>query len=481
MHGKLIFEKGKPGRKAVTLPGLDVPKKAISELVPGKFLRKSEPHLPEVSEVEIVRHFTKLSQKNFSIDTHFYPLGSCTMKYNPKINEDIVQIPGFSDIHPYQPEETSQGILQLLYEMEQMLKEICGMDRFTFQPAAGAHGELLGLMLARAYHAKKGRKCRKVIVPDSSHGTNPASAAISGYEVVSIKSNERGEIDLDELKKAMDNEVAALMLTSPNTLGLFESQILEVKKIAHSYDALLYYDGANLNPLLGICSPGDMGFDIVHLNLHKTFSTPHGGGGPGSGPVGVKKKLARFLPVPIVEKEGDGYKLNYELPDSIGRIRGFYGNIGVVIKAYAYIKALGRDGLAKVGKASIINANYLLNKLKDKFKIPYDKYCMHEFVVSAAQLKKNGVTALDIAKSLIDKGFHPPTIYFPLIVAEAMMIEPTETETRETLDAFADAMNELVEKAVTDPESLHDAPRTTPVTRLDEVKAARQPVLRWRK
>jgi len=459
---------------------MDVPEKLLTELVPEKLLRKHPPKLPEVSEIQLVRHFTRLSQRNFCVDTHFYPLGSCTMKYNPKVNERIASLDGFALLHPYQPEENVQGILQLLYEMEQCLNEICGMDRFSLQPAAGAHGELLGMMLVRAYHDSKGRSPKRVIVPDTSHGTNPASVALSGFKVEVISSRTDGVIDADSLASVMDDDVAAIMSTNPNTLGLFEKEIVRIAEIAHEHDALMYYDGANLNALMGICKPGETGFDIVHVNLHKTFSTPHGGGGPGAGPVGVKEKLAPFLPVPLVEKDGDRYYLDYNLPQSIGRIRAFYGNVSVIIKAYAYILALGGTGLARATRGALINANYLLSKLKNTFPAPYGDRCMHEFVLSATNLKEQGVRALDVAKALIDRGFHPPTVYFPLTVPEAMMIEPTETETRETLDEFAAAMIEIAEQARNNPDSLHESPTKAGVRRLDEVKAARQPVLRWK-
>jgi glycine dehydrogenase subunit 2 len=480
MHGRVIFEQGRRGRRATRLPDGTMGDAALSKYIPPKSLRATPAALPEVSEIEMVRHFVNLAKKNFSVDTHFYPLGSCTMKYNPKVNESIAGLPGFAAVHPWQPDETVQGLLELLWDMEQALIEITGMARFTFQPAAGAHGELTGLMLVRAYHDKKGNAKTKVIVPDSSHGTNPASTTISGYECVSVKSNERGEVDLDALAAALDDHVAAVMMTNPNTLGLFESRILEIRELAANHDVLLYYDGANLNALLGVARPGDMGFDIVHLNLHKTFSTPHGGGGPGSGPVGVSERVAPFLPVPLVEKKGDGYGLDYDRPDTVGMVRSFFGNMGVVVRAYAYIKALGAEGLTRVGKAAVVNANYLRKRLEKVLTIPHPGPCMHEFVASADKQKAKGVSAMDIAKVLLDEGFHAPTTYFPLIVSEALMIEPTETETQETLDAFADAI-EKIDRLVDEkgPEWFAEAPRTTPVTRLDEVAAARHPVLRW--
>ncbi|MDP8263083.1 MAG: aminomethyl-transferring glycine dehydrogenase subunit GcvPB [Candidatus Ancaeobacter aquaticus] len=472
----LLYEIGSKGRTGYSLPEFTYDKK-IEEMVPQSMIRKSTPELPEVSELDVVRHFTNLSRKNFGVDTHFYPLGSCTMKYNPKVTEVIASLPGLQHVHPYQPEKTTQGMLKIYYEMEQYLSEICGMDAFTLQPAAGAHGEFLGMLLASAYFKSKKEKRTKVIIPDSAHGTNPSSAHIAGFDVITIKSNEAGEVDPNELKKVLSNDVAALMMTNPNTLGLFERKVSEIADLVHSHGALLYYDGANLNPLMGITNPGLMGFDIVHVNLHKTFSTPHGGGGPGSGPVGVKKFLEPFLPVPRVTVRDGVYSLKYNIPQSIGRIKAFYGNSSVVVKAYAYIKALGAKGLKDVALYSILNANYIKEKLKDTYFVPYERTCMHEFVcTSKKQLEKN-IHTVDIAKALIDRGIHPPTIYFPLIVPEAMMIEPTETESKETLDTFIAVMKEIDECVKSDPESIKNAPTTTPVGRLDEVKAAREPNL----
>ncbi len=480
MESHLIFELSKPGKRSFVFPKCDVPEKKLNQVVPEKFLRKVKPELPEVAELEIVRHYTNLSRKNFSIDTHFYPLGSCTMKYNPKIHEEVAKLPGFAHLHPYAPQAWSQGILQVLYELEQLLCEISGMDRMSLAPAAGAHGELLGLLLTRAYHIDQGGNARKkVILPDSSHGTNPASAHIAGYEVVSLKTDANGEIDLEELKKLVDKETAALMITNPNTLGLFERKILQIQKVMHDVGALLYYDGANLNPLLGIARPGDMGFDIVHINVHKTFTTPHGGGGPGAGPVGVKKRLEKYLPVPTVEKVGEEYRLRYDNPTSIGKIRSFFGSVGILLRAYTYIRSLGQEGLEKVGKGAIVNANYLLAKLKKVYHLPYNRTCMHEFVLSTKGVGSD-LHAIDVAKRLIDLGFHPPTIYFPLIVPEAIMIEPTETESKQTLDLFAQAMIQIVEESQENPELLHNSPRTMPVSRPDETAAARQPKLRWK-
>jgi len=479
MESELIFEISEPGKRSFVFPKNDVPEVALDKVIPKKMLRKLEVPLPEVGELEIVRHFTKLSQKNFSIDTHFYPLGSCTMKYNPKIHEDVAGMHGFAHLHPYVPEEWSQGILQVLWELELELCEISGMDRFSLQPAAGAHGELLGLLLTRAYHQDLGHVRKKVILPDSSHGTNPSSAHIAGYEVVSLKTDSNGEVDLEELKKLVDDETAALMITNPNTLGLFERKILEIQKVMHDVGALLYYDGANLNPLLGVARPGDMGFDIVHINVHKTFTTPHGGGGPGAGPVGVKKRLIPYLPVPTVEKVGDRYTLKADHPKSIGKIRSFVGSVGILLRAYTYIRSLGQEGLEKVGKGAIINANYILAKLKKVYNLPFDRTCMHEFVLSTKGVG-NDLHALDVAKRLIDFGIHPPTIYFPLIVPEAIMIEPTETESKRTLDQFVEAMIQIVKESEVNPELIKQAPQNMPISRPDETAAARQPILRWK-
>jgi len=415
------------------------------------------------------------------VDSGFYPLGSCTMKYNPKVNENIASLAGFLNIHPLQPEETVQGALELLYKTDKMLSEVTGMERFSLQPAAGAHGEITGLMIIKAYHASRGDEKRgKILVPDSAHGTNPASAKMAGFDVVEVKSDSSGLVDIDSLKGLLSNETAGLMLTNPNTLGLFEKNIVRIADMVHKAGGLLYYDGANANAILGIVRPGDMGFDVVHLNLHKTFSTPHGGGGPGSGPVGVKGSLVPFLPVPVIEYEGGMYFADYDRQFSIGRIKAFYGNFTVLVKTFAYIISLGAQGLREVSEAAVLNANYLLRKLKNFYYLPYEGNCMHEFVISAQKQKERGVSALDIAKRLLDFGFHPPTIYFPLIVKEAMMIEPTETESRETLDEFIDAMRKIANEAEQKPEKVKNAPYTTPVLRLDEVKAARNLVLRWK-
>ena len=472
---QLIFEKSVPGRRAVRLPALDVPEPQIPQ-----HLRRAAPaELPEVSELQAVRHFTQLSRRNFSVDTNFYPLGSCTMKYNPRLCEVAARFPGFANLHPLLPQlrmggMLTQGALEVLHEMDRLLSEITGMAAFTMQPMAGAHGELTGMMIIAAYHRARGNRKSIVLCPDSSHGTNPASAAIAGYRVVPVASNDQGVMDLQATRAALTDEVAGVMLTCPNTLGLFNPHIKEMADYVHEVDGLMYYDGANLNAILGKARPGDLGFDVVHLNLHKTFGTPHGGGGPGAGPVGVCKKLRPYLPTSIVIKRPDGtYALSYKRPESIGYIAPFYGNFGVILRAYAYILTLGREGLIRVSENAVLNANYLLAKLKVHYDLPYDKPCMHEFVLSAARQKANGVRALDIAKGLIDRGFHPPTVYFPLVVDEAMMIEPTETESRETLDEFVAAMIEIAREAEVNPDALHEAPTTTPVRRLDEVAAAR--------
>ena len=435
--------------------------------------------MPQVSEPDVVRHFTRLSQQNIGIDANFYPLGSCTMKYNPKVNEDIAQLPGFARIHPYQPQVGVQGTLQLLYQMEKLLRELSGMDRVSLQPAAGAHGELTSLMMIKAYYENKKEERDTILMPDSAHGTNAASSDFCGFRIIEIKSNEDGVIDLDDLKGKMSQKVAALMLTIPNTLGLFEKGILQIARIVHNKEGFLYLDGANLNALLGIVRPSDLGIDIMHFNLHKTFSTPHGGGGPGSGPVGVKRTLAAYLPVPTVEKNSKGYYLDYNRARSIGKVRSFHGNIGVIIKAYCYLRFLGREGLKKVSQNAVLNANYLMSKLKRYFYLPYDQPCMHEFVLSAEDQKMKDVRTLDIAKRLLDFGFHPPTIYFPLIVKEALMIEPTETESKETLDAFASAMIQIKKEIEEDPSLLKEAPHNLSIGRLDEVKAAKELNLRW--
>ncbi|MEM5769993.1 MAG: aminomethyl-transferring glycine dehydrogenase subunit GcvPB, partial [Bacillota bacterium] len=435
MEQTLISEMSRKGRTAYSLPLCDVPICCPADVFPEVLMRPEPPALPEVSEVDLVRHFTRLSQNNYGVDTGFYPLGSCTMKYNPKMNEAAARLSGFSNAHPAQPAETAQGALALLYDLNLKLCAITGMAQFTLQPAAGAHGEMTGLMIIKAYHESRGdHKRTKILVPDSAHGTNPASAAIAGFDVVNVRSNAQGMVDLDDLSSLIDDETAGLMLTNPNTLGLFDTNIKTIADKVHEAGGLLYYDGANFNAILGVVRPGDMGFDVVHLNLHKTFSTPHGGGGPGSGPVGVRKDLMPFLPRPTVEKTSAGYVLEGNRPQSIGRVRSFYGNFGVAVRAYAYILTMGAEGLKQVAENAVLNANYVQSRLKEKYDLPYDTICMHETVLSGKRQGSFGVSSLDIAKRLIDYGYHPPTMYFPLIVKEALMIEPTETESKETLD-----------------------------------------------
>ncbi len=476
----LLFEQGSAGREGCTLPDCDVPEKDIKSLIPEDMVREEISGFPSLSEVDVVRHFTRLSQWNYSVDLGFYPLGSCTMKYNPKINEDVARLSGFSNIHPYQPEELSQGALQMMFELGEYLSEIGGMDRVFLQPSAGAHGELAGMMIIKAYHESKGENRHKVIIPDSAHGTNPASSTLCGYKVVELKSNGRGLLDPDAVEKAMDTDVAAFMITNPNTLGLFEENILEITEIVHRKGGLVYCDGANLNAIMGIARPGDMGVDVLHFNLHKTFSTPHGGGGPGAGPVGIKRELIPFMPVPVIEKNNIGqYKLNYNFSHSIGRVKAFYGNFGILVRAYTYIRTMGAEGLKKASETAVLNANYIMSQLKDYYHLPYDRQCMHESVFSDKIQNKNGITTLDIAKALIDYGFHPPTIYFPLIVKGAIMIEPTETESKDTMDRFIDAMKDIADRAEKNPDSLKKSPLKPKVTRLNETKAAREPNLRW--
>jgi glycine dehydrogenase subunit 2 len=481
-HQSLIFELSKPGRVGYSIPDLDVPEVNVESIIPSDYLRTEEPELPEVSELQIVRHYTALSNRNHGVDSGFYPLGSCTMKYNPKINEDVARFPGFAHIHPLQDEETVQGAMEMMYRLQTSLAEITGMDEVTLQPAAGAHGEWTGLMMIRAYHEANGDFNRtKVIVPDSAHGTNPASATVAGFESVTVKSDERGLVDLEDLKRVVDQDVAALMLTNPNTLGLFEEHILEMAKIVHEAGGKLYYDGANANAILGFARPGDMGFDVVHLNLHKTFTGPHGGGGPGSGPVGVKADLIPFLPKPVLVKEDDVYKFEYNRPQSIGRVKPFYGNFGINVRAFTYIMTMGPDGLHQVSENAVLNANYMMRRLEPHFDLPFTQHCKHEFVLSGRRQKKLGVRTLDIAKRLLDFGYHPPTIYFPLSVEEAIMIEPTETESKETLDEFIEKMIQIAKEAEETPELVQEAPHTTVVKRLDEATAARKPVLKYSK
>ena len=475
---KLIYEKSQAGRRASVIPrheGLPGPE------VPEELRRTDPPRLPEVTEGELVRHFTQLSTRNFGIDTGFYPLGSCTMKYNPRVNERLVGLPGFAQLHPHQEEDGAQGALELEWRLQEILAEVTGLDAVSLQPAAGSQGELTGLMLVRAYFADRGEseQRRKVVIPDTAHGTNPASVTMAGYELTPLRTDGRGNIDVDDLGTKVDEHTAALMLTNPSTLGLFDENIEEIERIFHSAGALMYYDGANLNAVCGISRPGDMGFDIVHINLHKTFSQPHGGGGPGGGPIAVRKMLEPFLPVPAVVQRDSGYALDFDRPKSIGKVRGFTGPFGVFVRSYAYIRTYG-PRLREMSEVAVLNANYVLARLKEAYELPFDRLCMHEFVISARKLKRDhGVTALDVAKRLMDYGFHPPTVYFPLIVPEALMIEPTETESKETLDAFCDAMLAIAREAAESPELLKEAPHDRPVRRLDEVRAAKKPVVKY--
>jgi len=478
----LIFEITREGRIGYSLPELDVPEIDLSNLLPAGFVREEAAELPEVSELDIMRHYTALSNRNHGIDSGFYPLGSCTMKYNPKINESVARYPGFANIHPLQDESTVQGALEVLYDLQEHLVEITGMDEVTLQPAAGAHGEWTALMMIRAFHEANGDfKRTKVLVPDSAHGTNPASATVAGFDTITVKSGEDGLVDLEDLKRHVGDDTAALMLTNPNTLGLFEEEILEMAEIVHAAGGKLYYDGANLNAVMSKARPGDMGFDAVHLNLHKTFTGPHGGGGPGSGPVGVKKDLIPFLPKPVLVKKDEVYTFEYNLPQSIGRVKPFYGNFGIYLRAYTYIRSMGPDGLKAVTEYAVLNANYMMRRLEPHFDLPYNRHCKHEFVLSGRRQKKLGVRTLDMAKRLLDFGYHPPTIYFPLNVEEGMMIEPTETESKETLDAFCDALIQIAKEVEENPEIVQNAPHTTVINRLDETKAARFPVLRYTK
>jgi glycine dehydrogenase subunit 2 len=475
---KLIYEKSQPGRRGGEppryegLPQVDVPEE----------LRRAEaPRLPELAEPEILRHFTELSTRNFGIDTGFYPLGSCTMKYNPRINERLVSLPGFAHLHPLQEEDGAQGALELMWRLQEILAEVTGLHAVSLQPAAGSQGELTGLMLMHAYFANRGEdeQRRKVVIPDTAHGTNPASVTMAGYELTPVRTDARGNIDVDDLRDKVDERTAGLMLTNPSTLGLFDENIEEITRIFHRAGALMYYDGANLNAVCGISRPGDMGFDIVHINLHKTFSQPHGGGGPGGGPIAVRDMLEPFLPVPVVLREGDTFRLEHDRPKSIGKVRGFTGPFGVFVRSYAYIRSYG-PRLREMSEVAVLNANYLLERLRDDYDVPFDRLCMHEFVLSARTLKReHGITATDVAKRLMDYGFHPPTIYFPLVVPEALMIEPTETEAKETLDAFADAMVAIAREAAEESETVKNAPTSRPVRRVDEVKAAKQPVVRY--
>ncbi len=488
-----IYERSKPGRRAFTAPGLDVPERPIDELLPAALRRSDPPRLPEVSEPEIVRHFNRLSKRNFDLDTGFYPLGSCTMKHNPKLHERVAGLSGHAKLHPLQDPSRAQGALGLMWRLQEALAEIAGLPHVSLQPSAGSHGELAGVLLTRAFHEDRGEHRTKVLTPDTAHGTNPATVTMAGYEVVKVGSDEHGNVDLDDLREKATDEVACLMLTNPSTLGLFETGIEEIARIVHGVGATLYYDGANLNAIMGICRPGDMGFDIVHFNLHKSFTQPHGGGGPGAGPIAVSDRIEPFLPRPqVVRREGapgNGasgpyFDLDYDRPKSIGRLRGFQGNYGVFVRSYAYIRSLGAAGLREVSEVAVLNANYLLARLRragvaDLLPAAYDRLCMHEFVLSGAPMKRElQIKTLDLAKRLLDHGVHPPTVYFPLIVDEALLIEPTETETKETLDHFAEVVTEILREAREDPEVARGAPYTTPVRRLDEAAAARRPVVR---
>ncbi len=493
-RAKTIFERSVEGRRAAQLPAADVPERPIDELIPKQLLRETPAELPEVSEPEIVRHYNRISRRNFDLDTGFYPLGSCTMKHNPRLNERVAALPGHARLHPAQDPKRAQGALELMWLLSDSLAEICGLPHVSLQPSAGSHGELAGLLLTRAYHDDRGEERTKVLTPDTAHGTNPATVTMAGYEVVNLATNERGGIDLDDLRAKADEQTACLMLTNPNTLGLFDEDITEIASIVHEAGGTLYYDGANLNAVMGRSRPGDMGFDIVHLNLHKSFSQPHGGGGPGAGPIAVSERIEPFLPRPqVVKREGSNgseasgnlmFDLDFDRPKSIGRLRGFQGNFGVFVRSYAYILSLGGDGLTEASETAVLNANYLLARMREGrtgrlAPVAFDRRCMHEFVLSGAPAKKElGITTLDVAKRLLDFGMHPPTVYFPLLVDEAMMIEPTETETRETLDAFAEAIDSILAEAEEDPEIARNAPYTTPVRRLDEVAANRRPVVR---
>ncbi|MFQ6608702.1 MAG: aminomethyl-transferring glycine dehydrogenase subunit GcvPB [Fidelibacterota bacterium] len=475
----LIFQKSRPGKVGVIFPDCDVPKTSIEHIFLKEELRSSSPCLPEVTEPEVVRHYTNLSSMNHHVDKDVFPLGSCTMKYNPKVNDAMANLPGLSSIHPSQPDETVQGALAVMAGLENQLKAITGMDRFTLQPAAGSQGELVGVLIMQAYHAKKGDSRKYILIPDTAHGTNPASVAMAGFKVIEVKSDERGRVDLHDLHKKLSPEVAGMMLTQPNTLGLFEDHILDITQLVHEVGGLMYMDGANLNALLGLVRPADMGFDIVHINLHKTFSTPHGGGGPGAGPIGVTSELVDFLPVPLIVEKNNQFTFENDRPNSIGRIHSFFGNFGILVRAFTYISVLGVEGINAISRQAILNANYLMNRLSDAYDVAFNGPCMHEFVLSARLQKERGVRALDIGKRLLDFGFHAPTVYFPLNVPEALMIEPTDSETKESLDRFADAMLKIDEETESDPEKVRKAPYSTPVRRLDETTANRSPDLRW--
>jgi len=474
MYKKLIFELDRKQVERNYVPESDVPAKSIEEILPENLLREEALDLPEVAENEVIRHFIAISTLNYHVDKGMYPLGSCTMKYNPKVNEDAAALPGFTQIHPLQPQDTVQGALQLMYEMQQLLMEITGMTGVSLQPAAGAHGELAGCLMIRKYHEVKGRDRRVMLVPDSAHGTNPASVSISGMRAVQVKSDEQGLVDLDDLKSKLNDDVAGIMLTNPSTLGIFEQRIVQIERLIREIDALMYMDGANLNALLGIVRPGDLGFDVIHINLHKTFSVPHGGGGPGSGPVAVSDRLKDFLPIPIVNVRDGNYFLDEDIPHSIGRMLTFYGNYAAIVRAYLYIRMHGADGLRKIAENAIINSNYLLSQIGDLLELPFKTRPMHEFVLSGETLKKYGVRTMDVAKRLLDYGFHAPTVYFPLVVKEALMIEPTESESKESLDRFAEVFRKIIEEARENADILHQAPFKTPVRRVDELRANKE-------
>jgi glycine dehydrogenase subunit 2 len=475
---ELLFDLSHPGRRCHLLPECDVPVPEASKLLPAEVLAAAPPPLPEVGEIGLIRHFVNLSNRNFSIDTNFYPLGSCTMKYNPKRHERLAGLPGIANLHPLQPDESCQGMLQLLWEMQELLAEIAGLDAVSLQPAAGAQGELTALLVAAAYFRDRGEPRSRVLIPDSAHGTNPASAALAGFDAVTIKSNARGLVDLDDLKAKLDERTAVFMITNPNTLGLFDDQIATITELLHARGALVYLDGANMNAILGITRPGDFGVDMMHYNVHKTFTGPHGAGGPGAGPIAVRARLAPFLPSPVVAREGDRYRLDYDRPKSIGRVRSFFGNVGILFRGYCYIRTLGPEGLRAVSENAVLNANYLLARVKPGYEVPHGDRCMHEFVASARGLRRERrISAMDVAKRLLDFGYHAPTVYFPLVVPEAMMIEPTETESKETLDAFAATLLRIRDE---DADFLHNAPHSLPISRPDEVRAAKEPILRWK-